>query len=112
MNEANKFGEFSAPPGRSEFYVPYPTCQTEESSFSVPYPPRECARSTGEERILEAAKTMREALVEAWSIFDQLGSHQPDDKRLAIVRSGEFASAAFRVRTAMMKTAHLSELKQ
>lgn len=48
---------------------------------------------------------MQEALLEAWEIFDKLGSHQSDDSRLAILHSPEFSSAAYRVRTAMLKTA-------
>ena len=54
---------------------------------------------------LEQRAILREALREAWMIFDQLGAHQSDEQRLAILHSPEFASAAYRVRTAMLKTA-------
>lgn len=57
--------------------------------------------------LLEAAKTMREALQEAWRIFDRLGQHAPDDDRLAILRGADFSSAAFRVRAAMLKAQRL-----
>jgi hypothetical protein len=53
---------------------------------------------------LEQRAIMREALQEAWAIFDKLGSHHSDDSRLAILHSPEFSSAAYRVRTAMIKT--------
>ncbi len=46
---------------------------------------------------------LREALREAWRIFDRLGAHQSDDARLAILHSPDFASAAYRVRTAILK---------
>jgi len=48
---------------------------------------------------------MQEALREAWAIFDKLGSHQSDEQRVAVIHSPEFASAAYRVRTAMLRTA-------
>ena len=48
---------------------------------------------------------MSEALREAWAIFDRLGEHQSDEHRVAVIHSPEFASAAYRVRTAMLKTA-------
>ncbi len=48
---------------------------------------------------------MLEALREAWAIFDKLGSHQSDEQRVAVIHSPEFASAAYRVRTAMLRTA-------
>jgi len=54
---------------------------------------------------LEQRAIMREALREAWSIFDKLGAHQSDEHRIAVIHSPEFASAAYRVRTAMLKTA-------
>ncbi len=54
---------------------------------------------------LEQRAIMREALQEAWAIFDQLGAHQSDDQRLSILHGPEFSSAAYRVRTAMLKTA-------
>ena len=57
--------------------------------------------------LLEAAKTMREALQEACRIFDRLGQHAPDDDRLAILRGADFSSAAFRVRAAMLKAQRL-----
>lgn len=52
----------------------------------------------------EAVATMKEALHEAWAILDALGSHQADDERLSILHSHQFSSAAYRVRTAMIKT--------
>ena len=48
---------------------------------------------------------MSEALREAWAIFDRLGAHQSDEHRIAVIHSPEFASAAYRVRTAMLRTA-------
>jgi hypothetical protein len=48
---------------------------------------------------------MSEALREAWAIFDKLGAHQSDDNRLSILHSPEFSSAAYRVRTAMLRVA-------
>lgn len=54
---------------------------------------------------LEQRAIMREALREAWSIIDQLGAHQSDEQRLAILHGPAFSSAAYRVRTAMLKTA-------
>ena len=60
--------------------------------------------------LLDAAKTMREALQEAWLIFDRLGQHSPDDERLAILRGADFSSAAFRVRAAMLKAQRLEGL--
>ena len=48
---------------------------------------------------------VNEALREAWSVFDKLGSHQSDEQRIAVIHSPEFASAAFRVRTAMLRVA-------
>jgi hypothetical protein len=60
--------------------------------------------------LLEAAKTMREALQDAWLIFDRLGQHAPDDDRLAVLRGADFASAAFRVRAAMLKSQRLEGL--
>ena len=55
-------------------------------------------------KALEQHAIMLEALREAWSIFDLLGSHQSDEQRVAVLHSAEFASAAYRVRTAMLKT--------
>jgi hypothetical protein len=55
-------------------------------------------------KALEQRAIMREALRDAWQIFDQLGAHQSDDQRLSILHSPEFSSAAYRVRTAMLKT--------
>ena len=60
--------------------------------------------------LLESAKTMREALQEAWLIFDRLGQHAPDDDRLAVLRGADFSSAAFRVRAAMLKAQRLEGL--
>jgi len=54
---------------------------------------------------LEHRSILIEALREAWAIFDQLGAHQSDDQRLSILHGPEFSSAAYRVRTAMLKTA-------
>ncbi len=51
---------------------------------------------------------VNEALCEAWKVFDRLGAHQSDDSRLAILHSPEFSSAAYRVRTAMLKTSRKS----
>ena len=48
---------------------------------------------------------MSEALREAWAIFDRLGEHQSDEHRVAVIHSPEFASATYRVRTAMLRTA-------
>lgn len=48
---------------------------------------------------------MSEALREAWAIFDRLGEHQSDEHRIAVIHSPEFASAAYRVRTAMLRVA-------
>lgn len=48
---------------------------------------------------------MSEALREAWAIFDRLGAHQSDEHRIAVIHSPEFASAAYRVRTAMLRVA-------
>jgi hypothetical protein len=53
-------------------------------------------------KALEERAVMREALSEAWHIFDQLGAYQSDAHRLEIVHSPEFSSAAYRVRTAML----------
>lgn len=52
----------------------------------------------------EAVETMKEALHEVWSLLDAIGAHQSDDERLSILRSHQFSSAAYRVRTAMIKT--------
>ncbi len=46
-----------------------------------------------------------EALRESWHVFDKLGAHQSDEQRIAVIHSPEFASAAFRVRTAMLRVA-------
>ena len=61
--------------------------------------------ATSESVWSEHRDVMREALREAWAIFDKLGAHQSDEQRLAVIHSPEFASAAYRVRTAMLKTA-------
>ena len=53
----------------------------------------------------EQIAIMSEALRESWAIFDKLGAHQSDEHRIAVIHSPEFASAAYRVRTAMLKTA-------
>lgn len=53
----------------------------------------------------EERAVMRAALSEAWAIFDMLGSHQSDDDRLLVLHSPNFESAAYRVRTAMLKLA-------
>lgn len=53
---------------------------------------------------LEQRTILREALREAWLIFDQLGANQSDDERLSILHSPQFSNAAYRVRTAMLKT--------
>jgi len=53
---------------------------------------------------LEQRSILIEALRESWAIFDKLGAHQSDDNRLSILHSPEFSSAAYRVRTAMLKT--------
>lgn len=53
---------------------------------------------------LEHRSILIEALREAWAIIDKLGSHQSDEQRIAILHSPEFSSAAYRVRTAMLKT--------
>ncbi len=66
---------------------------------------REYAQDQAEAaKALEQHAIMLEALREAWSIFDLLGSHQSDKQRVAVLHSAEFASAAYRVRTAMLKT--------
>ena len=54
--------------------------------------------------LVDTIAILREALQEAWRVFDALGAHAPDDDRLAIMRSSQFSSAAYRVRTAMLKT--------
>jgi len=56
-------------------------------------------------KALEQHAIMLEALREAWSIFDLLGSHQSDKQRVAVLHSAEFSSAAYRVRTAMLRVA-------
>ena len=56
-------------------------------------------------KALEHHAIMIEALREAWAIIDKLGANQSDGHRLVILHSPEFASAAYRVRTAMLKTA-------
>jgi len=53
----------------------------------------------------EQLAIMREALRDAWAIFDRLGSHQSDEHRIAVIHSPEFSSAAYRVRTAMLRVA-------
>ena len=74
-------------------------------SLVVPYPARECSCAADDrEELVDTIKTLREALQEAWRVFDALGTHAPDDDRLSILRSSQFSSAAYRVRTAMLKT--------
>lgn len=54
---------------------------------------------------LEQRTILIEALREAWAIIDKLGAHQSDGHRLVILHSPEFSSAAYRVRTAMLRVA-------
>jgi hypothetical protein len=61
--------------------------------------------ATSESVWSEHRDVMREALREAWAIFDRLGEHQSDEHLVAVIHSPEFASAAYRVRTAMLRTA-------
>ena len=95
---ASKFGaEYALSDEMAEFTA------SQTGAFEVPYP-RACCCSSGDSDLREAAKIMREALQEAWLIFDALGVHQSDDDRLSILRGPKFQSAAYRVRTAMIKT--------
>jgi len=71
----------------------------------VPYAASKCSCATDDrEELVDTIKILREALQEAWKVFDALGAHAPDDDRLSILRSSQFSSAAYRVRTAMLKT--------
>ena len=73
--------------------------------FVVPYPASKCSCATDDrEELVDTIKILREALQESWQVFDALGAHAPDDDRLSILRSSQFSSAAYRVRTAMLKT--------
>lgn len=84
MNEATKFG----------------------AEYSDPIVCDEMTEFTAGQRdsLREAVATMKEALHEAWAILDALGAHQSDDERISVLRSHQFSSAAYRVRTAMIKT--------
>lgn len=93
--------KFSAEYALSDEMAEFTASQT--GAFEVPYQ-RACCCSSGDSDLREAAKIMREALQEAWLIFDALGVHQSDDDRLSILHSPKFSSAAFRVRAAMLKT--------
>ena len=96
---ASKFGaEYALSDDMAEF----PAGHT-GGAFEVPYP-RSCCCSSGDADLLEAARTMREALQEVWLVMDALGAYQSDDDRLSILHSPKFSSAAYRVRTAMIKT--------
>ena len=79
-----------------------------ETKFDREYAKDQTAVMSEATSALEQRAIMREALCEAWKVFDQLGAHQSDDSRLAILHSPEFSSAAYRVRTAMLKTARKS----
>lgn len=81
---------------------PYPV---EATKFEREYAQDQSAVMAEAAHALEQRAIMRGALREAWAIIDRLGAHQSDDQRLAILHSPEFASAAYRVRTAMLKTA-------
>ena len=78
------------------------------SKFDVEYAKDQAAVMAEATQALEQRAIMREALQEAWAIFDKLGSHQSDEQRIAVIHSPEFSSAAYRVRTAMIKTARKS----
>ena len=95
---ASKFGaEYALSDEMAEFTA------SQTGAFEVPYP-RSCCCSSGDADLLEAARTMREALQEVWLVMDALGAYQSDDDRLSILHSPKFSSAAYRVRTAMIKT--------
>ena len=73
-------------------------------AFDVPYPQRACNCTTAAvDQVREQNECMREALQEAWRVFDALGAYQSDDDRLAVLNGHAFSSAAYRVRTAMVK---------
>ena len=73
--------------------------------FCVPYPARECSCAADDrEELVDTIRILREALQEAWLAFDRLGALAPDDERLVVLRGNQFASAALRVRAAMLKT--------
>lgn len=74
-------------------------------AFEVPYPARSCGCATTDavENLREQNECMREALSEAWRVFDSLGAHQSDDAKLDALNGHAFSSAAYRVRTAMLK---------
>ena len=74
-------------------------------AFDVPYQDRSCgcATTVSIEKLREQNDCMREALAEAWRVLDTLGAYQSDDDRLAVLNGHAFSSAAYRVRTAMLK---------
>ena len=73
-------------------------------AFDVPYPQRACNCTTAAvDHLREQIATLEEALREAWRVFDSLGAYQSDDDRLAVLNGHAFSSAAYRVRTAMLK---------
>ncbi|HRT22372.1 MAG TPA: hypothetical protein P5318_19855, partial [Candidatus Hydrogenedentes bacterium] len=55
------------------------------------------------DHLREQIATLEEALREAWRVFDSLGAYQSDDAKLAVLSGHAFSSAAYRVRTAMLK---------
>ena len=79
-------------------------------AFDVPYPARSCGCETtaAVEHLREQNDCMREALAEAWRVLDTLGAYQSDDDRLAVLNGHAFSSAAYRVRTAMIKVGRCS----
>jgi NADH:ubiquinone oxidoreductase subunit F (NADH-binding) len=74
-------------------------------AFDVPYPAKQCACQTtaAVDHLREQIATLEEALREAWRVFDSLGAYQSDDAKLAVLSGHAFSSAAYRVRTAMLK---------
>ncbi len=76
------------------------------------YPQVECSTVTlnqaDRQELLDAIRTLHEALRDAWLVFDALGQHAPDEERLAYLHGHEFSSAAFRVRSSMLSTNRLA----
>ena len=85
----------------SKFGAEYATAP----AFDVPYPAKQCACQTtaAVDHLREHIATLEEALREAWRVFDSLGAYQSDDAKLAVLSGHAFSSAAYRVRTAMLK---------
>ncbi len=76
-----------------------------DTKFDREYSKDQAAVMAEATQALEQRAIMREALQEAWAIFDKLGSHQSDEQRIAVIHSPEFASAAYSVRDTLRRTA-------